>query len=318
VIAPVEAAALVATAVAAVGLAAWMVPRPPRLARRVRPYTVAARTSLGRSADVLAVAEPGPVLSGGTLRRLVGPLVERAGATLGRLVRTDEALLTLRLQQAGVFPDVPRAQRAQEYRIRQLVHATAFAASFGVAGAVFGQGATVVLVLVGLGAFAGVSRWRGRVERSIEDRRRRMCVELYTINQLLALHVRVGGGVVQALQEVTRRGSGEVVSELASVLRRHRGGRPLAGALEQAATETPETNAARTYRLLANGVTYGADLAEGLRSLSEDIRDQRAEALKRAATRRRAAMLLPIIAILAPVMLLFIAAPLPSIVLGGR
>jgi hypothetical protein len=35
-----------------------------------------------------------------------------------------------------------------------------------------------------------------------------------------------------------------------------------------------------------------------------------------AATRRGAAMLVPIIAILAPVMLLFVAAPLPALVLG--
>lgn len=38
--------------------------------------------------------------------------------------------------------------------------------------------------------------------------------------------------------------------------------------------------------------------------------------MRRAATKRRAAMLIPIIAILAPVMLLFVAAPLPSLVFG--
>jgi len=88
-------------------------------------------------------------------------------------------------------------------------------------------------------------------------------------------------------------------------------------ALQFAARVTPEPHAARTYRLLASGAELGADLATGLRLLSEDIRGQRTEALKRAATRRRAAMLVPIIAILAPVMLLFIAAPLPSIIFGA-
>jgi pilus assembly protein TadC len=109
-----------------------------------------------------------------------------------------------------------------------------------------------------------------------------------------------------------------VVEELRDVLALHRGGRPMAEALELAARTTPEPHAARTYRLLATGVEYGADLAEGLRALSEDIRGQRVEALRRAATKRRAAMLVPIIAILAPVMLLFVAAPLPSIVFSGR
>ncbi|MDQ3974204.1 MAG: type II secretion system F family protein, partial [Actinomycetota bacterium] len=98
----------------------------------------------------------------------------------------------------------------------------------------------------------------------------------------------------------------------------HRSGRRIADALLSAARVTCEPNAARTYKLLANGVEYGADLAEGLLALSQDIRDQRCEALKRAATTRRAAMLVPIIAVLAPVMLLFVAAPLPSLVFGGR
>ena len=52
--------------------------------------------------------------------------------------------------------------------------------------------------------------------------------------------------------------------------------------------------------------------------LSEDIRDARREQLHKDAVRRRAAMLVPTIAVLAPIMLLFIAAPLPSIVLGHR
>src|SRR5690606_19695317 len=113
-------------------------------------------------------------------------------------------------------------------------------------------------------------------------------------------------------------GRGAVVEELAEVLRAHRSGRRVTEALERAARTTPEPHAARTYKLLANGVEYGADLADGLRALSDDIREQRAEAFKRAATKRRAAMLVPIIAILAPVMLLFVAAPLPSIVFGAR
>ena len=52
--------------------------------------------------------------------------------------------------------------------------------------------------------------------------------------------------------------------------------------------------------------------------LSEDLRDARREEIRQTATKRRAAMLVPTIAVLAPVMLLFIAAPLPSIVFGSR
>ena len=38
--------------------------------------------------------------------------------------------------------------------------------------------------------------------------------------------------------------------------------------------------------------------------------------MKRRATKQRAAMLIPTIAILAPVLLIFVAAPLPSIIFG--
>ena len=58
-----------------------------------------------------------------------------------------------------------------------------------------------------------------------------------------------------------------------------------------------------------------ADLAEALLALSEDIQEDRKEAIRRQAVRRRATMLIPIIVILAPILLLFVGAPLPFIVL---
>jgi tight adherence protein C len=296
-----------------------LLPPPARLASRVRPYALHARTGLGRSADAAPIARPGPALSASTLRALLHPLIEGLAGRLGGLLdRAGEEAVLLRLQQARLLPGVPAERQVAEQRVRQLTSGVRWAGALG-AGALLAGGDGGLTVLCGaLGFVAGVARWRGRIDRAIEERRRRIRVELYTVNQLLALHVRVGGGVVQALQRVVERGSGAVVEELAEVLALHRGGRRITDALAHAARTTPEPHAARTYLLLANGVEHGADLAESLRTLSEDLRSQRAEALKRAATRRRAAMLVPIIAILAPVMLLFIAAPLPSIVLGFR
>ena len=89
-------------------------------------------------------------------------------------------------------------------------------------------------------------------------------------------------------------------------------------AFRRAAENTPEPSAARTYHLLAASSERGADLGRALLALSEDVRDARREQMHKDAVRRRAAMLVPTIAILAPIMLLFIAAPLPSIVLGNR
>jgi len=130
------------------------------------------------------------------------------------------------------------------------------------------------------------------------------------------MHIRVGGGVVQAVQQLVDRGNGDVIDEMAEALRLHRNGMPASEAFERAAELTPERNCARTYSLLAAAEERGSDLAGALLALSEDVREGRREALKRAATRRKAAMLLPTIAILAPILLLFVAAPIPSILFG--
>jgi Flp pilus assembly protein TadB len=123
---------------------------------------------------------------------------------------------------------------------------------------------------------------------------------------------------VQAVRRIVERGDGAVVDELSDVLDMLRHGATEPAAFRRAADLTPEPAAARTYRLFATGVERGVDLADGLRSLSDDLRDARREEIRKTAVRRRAAMLVPTIAVLAPVMLLFIAAPLPSIVFGAR
>ena len=304
------------TAVAAGALARLLVRPTPKLAPRLRPYMVSSVSALGGRPDAAAAA----ALSRRSPESAwaLGTLVGQAAGALQRFVdgRGEEAL-QLRIRQAGWYAELPESARTGEYRIRQLARTVAWVIGAGSFGAATGRPAGVVLALAAVGFARGTTQARGALDRAIEERRLRMRLELATVNQLLALHVRVGGGVAQALASVVERGSGAVVEELAEVLRAHRSGRRIADALESAARMTPEPHAARTYRLLASGAELGTDLGEALRSLASDIRRERGEALRRLATKRRAAMLLPIIGVLAPVMLLFIAAPLPSFVFGG-
>jgi tight adherence protein C len=174
------------------------------------------------------------------------------------------------------------------------------------------------IALVVLGLVVGATRQQGALQSAIARRRERMCIEIYTVNQLLAMRVRAGGGVVHAVQDVVTRGEGEVVSELADALRLHRSGWRAGDAFRRISELTPEPFCARTYRLLATAEERGADLAPALLDLSEDVRETRRETMRRSATKRRAAMLVPIIAILAPVLLLFVAAPLPYLITGWR
>jgi tight adherence protein C len=287
---------------------------PPtrRLAPRVRPYAVVARSALGHAPDVAPDRAGGSLSTTATLPRLFGPPVRAAFHRTSRVIesRGDEHLARL-LRQAGnpsVTPD--------EYRVRQVSAASIGALVGGAAAGLTLRTPIIVLVAALSGFLYGATRARRQLERAIATRATRMRLELYTVNHLLAMHARTGAGAIQAVQRVVDRGRGAVVEELGDVLTWTRSGMGEPDAFRRVAELTPEPSAARTYQLLAAGVERGVDLGGGLLALSADIRDARREQLHKDAVRRRAAMLVPTIAVLAPIMLLFIAAPLPSIVLG--
>ncbi len=178
-------------------------------------------------------------------------------------------------------------------------------------------GGTRMMVLLGLcGLVLGVAQARSRVTAAIAARRERMRVELYTLNQLIALRTRVGGGVVDAIRHVVDRANGVFVDELAEVLRLHASGLPMTDALRRAAELTAEPEAARTYNVLATAQDRGADLGDALLGLSVDLRAQRRDDLQRQAASRRLWLVIPIVLILAPVLLLFIGAPVPTLIFG--
>jgi len=305
------------TALAA-ALASRLILRPTRrLAGRVRPYSIGARTTLGRSADVRALAAGSGAVS--AVRGLFGPLLSAVAVRAGRLIeRGGDEMLVRKLSQSGMYPELGEQERLSSYRMRQLTTLLGW-----LGAAVFYSlwrdvSTRTAVALVVLGAVIGVTRVRGRLEAAIEDRRARMRIEIYTVNQLLAVRARAGGGVIQAVSRLVDRGRGEVVAELKEALRMHRAGMRAAEAFRHIAEATPEPACARTYSLLAIAEERGVDLADGLLSLSEDVRESRREAIRRSATKRRAAMLVPTIAILAPIMLVFVGAPLPQLVLSWR
>jgi Flp pilus assembly protein TadB len=303
----VVAAAGIASGVGA--LAAVIVPPTPRLAPRVRPYSFAARSALGRPDLGVGVDS-----SSRLLPRLFGPPLRALLARTGRAIepRADDDLARL-FRQAGEPDRTP-----DEYRVRQVAGGLIGGALGGAAAAIVLHTPLVALLAAGAGFVAGCTRPRRHLERAVADRAVQMRLELYTVNHLLAMHVRTGAGPMQAVQRLVSRGRGAVVADLRDALAWIRTGMGEAAGFRHAAELTPEPSAARTYQLLAAGVERGVDLASGLLALSEDIRDSRREQIHKDAVRRRAAMLLPTIGILAPIMLLFIAAPLPSIVLGQR
>lgn len=288
----------------AVGMTAVaLVPPPKRLKTRIEPYLTPSLMALS------------PRSRGGPLRSVFGPIANDLADWIGaRIDRSGPAVILLRLRHAGWFKGLPEEQMEGAYRLMQLRSLGAGVLIAVVLGQLLGGSFVMRLVLAGLGVVAGGSRTRGRLDKAIEKRRERMKIEVYTVNQLLAMRVRAGGGVIHAVKTTVQRGAGEVVGELAEALRLHRSGWRAPEAFRRIAELSPEPFCSRTYRLLASADERGSDLAGALLSLSEDVRETRRESIKRTATKRRAAMLIPTIAILAPVLILFVAAPLPYLI----
>jgi Flp pilus assembly protein TadB len=293
--------AAAAVGVAAAGATGLVVAPRRRLADKVRPY----RAVVGDRTDVVSPSEGAAWTPA---RSASGPRV---------LPRFDSpatrARLATQLRVAG-FGNAS----VEQFRVRQFGTAGAMAAGGVALGALVLHSAAMTVLLAACGAAVGFTRAPAQLAQRVEARQHRMRLELVTIDQVLAIHVRAGAGPVQAITRIVERGHGEVVDELRAILASIRSGRAEAEAFRHAATVTAEPHAARTYRLFALAAEQGADLGTALRALSDDLRDVRRDELRRSATRRRAAMLVPTIAVLAPIMLLFVIAPLPSIVLGGR
>lgn len=302
---PVVVLSALVTALAAGFLVRAIVPPPRRLRDRLMPYVAPVSFSRSRSSGV-SVA-------------VFGPIVRDLADWVGRLVdRTGGEVTTLKLRQAGWFKGADGHALVSAYRMMLLRTMAAASAIALLLGYVLRASAPMRLSLVALALMFGATRVRGKLEKAIEARRELMRIEIYTVNQLLAMRVRAGGGVIQAVKSVTRRGSGVVVGELEEALRLHRAGWTGPDAFRRIAELTPEPFCGRTYRLLAAAEERGADLAGALLSLSDDVRETRRESIKRNATKRRAAMLIPTIAILAPVLILFVAAPLPYLITGWQ
>jgi tight adherence protein C len=298
------AAALVvalAVGIGAAGATGLVVVPRRRLADKVRPY----RAAVG---DRGVTVSPSEGAAWTPTRAGSGPRIKsRIDSPESR------ARLMAQLRAAG-FGDAS----VEQFRVRQFGTAGVSAAAGVALGALVLHSAAMTLLLAGCGAAVGFTRAPAQLAQRVEARQRRMRLELVTIDQVLAIHVRAGAGPVQAISRIVDRGHGDVVDEMRAILVSIRSGRGEAEAFRHAATTTAEPHAARTYRLFALAAEQGADLGTALRALSGDLRDVRRDELRREATRRRAAMLIPTIAVLAPIMLLFVIAPLPSIVLGGR
>lgn len=281
--------------------------RPPRrpLVVRVGPYAELLRPRLGTgSPDVTWLrGSVGPPLPVGLVARLSRKMDNS----------TDESL-ELRLRQAG-FSHIDAAH----YRLRQVVRTLGGLAFGCVLGVVILRSFAGSVFLATCFGFPASTLQRNRLERAIANRRERMQAEVYTIAQLLAVHLRTGHGPVEAVRSVCRSGRGPVIEELRDGLSWMSSGIPPAECYQRLAEQTAAPSAARLYRLLGANAQSGGDIGRALLAVADDVRSERRDDVARRAVRRRTAMIAPLLLLIAPVMILFVGAAIPYLVLGyGR
>ncbi|MFT7597822.1 MAG: tight adherence protein C [Acidimicrobiales bacterium] len=287
---------------------------PPRkrLAGRIGPYASLGRSRLGTGHATAEVVSLVTVDERSVATRVFGPTArEIAGRLAGIVDATDNERLTLRLRQAGIAET-----DSVQHRIRQLCGAVGGLALGTFLGLiVFGSISGTLLMMLAFG-FPGATMERNRITRAIDERRGRMRTEVYTVAHLVAVHLRTGHGPVEAVRSVATRGHGPVATELREALGWMGGGVVPQEAYTRLAATTPEPSAARLYRLLAASAQSGGDVASSLLAIGEGLRAERRDEIARSAVKRRTAMLVPLLLLIAPVMMLFVAAALPSLVVG--
>jgi tight adherence protein C len=313
----VTAEVLVAACLAAVAvMASSRIAVPPRraLQTRLRPYASLHRVRLGTGYPDPSIVDVTRRPPASAVVEVFGPMLARAARALSTVVDAgDSDAIERRLRQAGIEP-----ASAEQHRMRQLGHATAGVAVGVCLGLVVFRSGPMTLLMAACLGFPAATVQRNRVSRAIDHRRERMRSEVYTVAHLLAVLIRTGHGPVDAVRSVSAVGRGPVVEELREALGWISGGTSPQRAWDKLAEATPEPTAARLYRLLSASARGGGDLARPLLAVADDLRAERREQLARAAVRRRTAMLLPLLGLIAPVMVLFIGAALPSLVLGVR
>lgn len=284
----------------------------PKLSSKLSPYDTVVRVRLSGSATSIGTGKKLTIETSSILFELFRPMYESAQRLILKIASIDDFdRTTLKLLHAGLEPNV------ETYRTHLVKKILLFTGAGIFLGTAIGSPKALIFFPLILG-FIAFSKTKASLDKRIENRRLAIRSELYTVDQLLALYVRTGSGVSQALLSIAHRTNGIVSQEINEVLKRVRAGIPIDESLYIAARNTPEPHAMRTYKLLAAASHRGVDLTQGLLDLAKDLRRTLREDIKATGAKRRAAMLLPTIGILAPIMLLFVAAPIPSIVLTGN
>ena len=272
----------------------------PRLARRVAPYLADVSPAARES---LSPAAPGPLP---VLTVMLEPVASRARTVLGAVLGGTE-LTARRLRQSGSSLTVER------FRSEQLI--------WGLIGAVVGVLAAVVsgranaiplpvqFAIVVLLAALGVVARDYVLQRAARRRLARLAAELPVVLEFLTLSLSAGEGILDAMRRIARVSSGELASELASVVAVVNTGLPFADTLTAAARDLDLPPFTRLVDQVVGALDRGTPLAEVLRAQAQDARDDAKRDLLELAGKKEVAMLVPLVFLILPVTVAFAIFP---------
>ena len=278
---------------------------PPRrlIVRRLSTYLEPSRIRLGGG----LTPGPSPVLYSEATRRVLGPLLTGTLSGAGRLLGlVDREGLELRLRQAG------SELKLDDYRRRHLRWAILTPLGLGAAGILTRSGVLVAAFFV-CGCVVGVRRMPDQLRAMARRRGERIRSDLPSVAAILSPKLENRKSLVTAITEVVDLGSGPVVEDLARCLHLIAAGFGESAAFTRLADESDEPAAARFYRFLGAASKGGIDLPRALLDQADSLRIQRREEVERSAARRQMSMVLPDLVFMAPVLLLFLIAPVPQL-----
>jgi tight adherence protein C len=291
------AVAVVALGVAGLVLVVQALPifRRPALGDRLAPYLGALGPRGSRLLDDVAAPRRG-------LAVVLGPIASDVAARLHDVLGSID--IDARVAASG-WPCSVRDFRMSEvsWGIGGLAAGLASCALLAAGGRAISPVAALVMALV---FAAGSVLWRERaLDRAVAARRAAMLAEFPTTVDLVCLAVTAGESLRGALDIVARTGGGPLAFELRAVLRAARAGEPLADALGVAARRIDLAPFDRFVDAVVAAQQRGLPLADALHALAGDVRESRKRDVLEAAGRKQVAMLIPVVALVLPVAVVF-------------
>jgi tight adherence protein C len=161
-------------------------------------------------------------------------------------------------------------------------------------------------------AFLAPDLWLARRTRR---RRTAMAAELPDVLDLLYVAVAAGLAPMRALNEVGRRRSGPLATELRTAATSSALGVPRADVLARLSRRCPVEGVAALTAAIARAERHGAPLAPALTALAADARAHRAQRLRERAGRAAPKIQLVVALLLVPAVMLLVAACLAAALL---